>query len=51
MAGSRGVMTNFVRNVIFERVQNLDEAVCISHCANILGEDMNPFILPPVISK
>ena len=31
------------------RVQILDEAVCISHSANILGNDMNPTILPPVM--
>ena len=29
------------------RVQILDEAVCISHSANILEKGMNPTILPP----
>ena len=33
------------------RVQNLDEAVYISHCANTLGIGMNPTILPLVKAK
>ena len=33
------------------RVQNLKEAVCISHGANIFGKGMNPTILPPAIGK
>ena len=27
-----------------EQVQILDEAVCISHCANTFGKGMNPII-------
>ena len=33
------------------RVQILNETVCISHSANILGKGMNPTILPPAIGK
>ena len=32
-------------------VQIMDETVCISHCANILGNGMNPTILPPAMIK
>ena len=32
-------------------VQNLEEAVCISHCANTLEKGMNPTILPPAMGK
>ena len=28
------------------QVENLDEAVCISLCANVLRKDMNPSLLP-----
>ena len=30
---------------------NLNEAVCISHCAHTFGKDMNPSILPPGMGK
>ena len=33
------------------RVQNLDEADCISHRTNIFGKGMNPIILPPAMGK
>ena len=33
------------------RVQILDNAVCISHGANILGKYLNPTILPQDIGK
>ena len=33
------------------RVQNLDEADCISHSTNSLGKGMNPNILPPAMGK
>ena len=33
------------------RVQILDEADCISHCACTLGKGMNPDILPPLRGK
>ena len=33
------------------QIQNLDEAVCISHCDNNFGKDMNPSFLPSVIGK
>ena len=33
------------------RVQNLDEAVRISHSINILGKGMNPIILYPGMGK
>ena len=33
------------------RVQNLDEADCISHNTNTLGKGMNPIILPPAMDK
>ena len=31
--------------------ENLNEVVCISHSANILGKGMHPTILPPAIGK
>ena len=33
------------------QVQNLDEAVCISHSANTLEKSMNPTILHPAKGK
>ena len=33
------------------QVQILNEAVCISHCANTLRKGMNPIILSLVMSK
>ena len=33
------------------RVQNLDDAVCISRKANTLGKGMNPNIVPLVMGK
>ena len=33
------------------QVQNLDEAVCISHCTNILRKGMNPTILLLAMGK
>ena len=33
------------------RVQILDEAVCISHIANMLGKDLNLIILPPATGE
>ena len=33
------------------RVQNLDEADCISDSTNTLGKGMNPIILPPDMGK
>ena len=33
------------------KVQTLDEAVCISHTANILGKGMNPIILSSAMDK
>ena len=33
------------------RVQILDAAVCISHCVNTLGKDINPIILSPDMGK
>ena len=33
------------------QVQNLDEAVCISHRANTLENGINPTILPTALSK
>ena len=33
------------------RVQILDEAVCISLCANSLEKSMNPCVFSPAISK
>ena len=33
------------------RVQDLDEAVCISHSTNTLGKGMNPAILPQAMVK
>ena len=32
-------------------VQILDGDICISHCTNILGKDMNPIILLPAMGK
>ena len=32
-------------------VQNLDEAVCISHSTNTLGKGMNPTIFPSAMGK
>ena len=34
-----------------DRVQILEEAVCISRSANTIGKDMNPTILPQAIGK
>ena len=36
---------------IANRVQTLDGAVCISHCASTLGKGMNLIIDPPVMGK
>ena len=33
------------------RVQFLNEAVCVSHNASILDEDMNPTIFPQAMCK
>ena len=33
------------------RIQILDQAVCISHSANILGKGMHPTILPLALGK
>ena len=33
------------------RVQNLDEAVCISHGTNTHEKGMNPTVFPPTTSK
>ena len=33
------------------QVQMLDEAVCISHSANILGKGMNPPIFTSIMGK
>ena len=33
------------------QVQNLNEAVCISHSANTLSKDMHPNLLLPAIGK
>ena len=33
------------------RVQNLDEAVSMSHDANTFGKGMHPYILPPAMDK
>ena len=34
-----------------DRVQNLDQADCISHSTNTLGKSMNPTILYPDMGK
>ncbi len=36
-------------NEVFVQIQ--DEADCISHSTNTLGEGMNPIILPPAMGK
>ena len=33
------------------KIQILDEAVCISHSGNTFRKDMNPVILLPAMSK
>ena len=33
------------------RVQNLDEAACISHSVNTFGKGTYPTILPPAMDK
>ena len=33
------------------RVQNLNEAVCISFCSNALGKGINPSLFPPTMGK
>ena len=36
---------------LVNQIQILDEAVCILHCANLLGKGMNPTILHSAIGK
>ena len=45
-----GVIVIIIENG-FDRVQILDEAVCILYCTNILGKHMKRTILPPSMSK
>ena len=33
------------------QAQILNEAICISHIANIFGKGMHPTILPPAMGK
>ena len=38
-------------NMGIARVQNLDEADCISHSTNTFGKGMHLIILPPAMGK
>ncbi len=49
--GDLGLMLSSLNMDKETRVQYLEEAVCISHCANTLGKGMNPAILAPAINK
>ena len=47
----RGVLVIMIRNVHSKRSLHLNEAVCISHCANTIGKGTDSTILPSFINK
>ena len=46
-----GVMIAVVKMGTVIQVQTLDEAVCVSHSVNAIGEGMNTAILCPALGK
>ena len=51
MGNALSIIVILIENELGYSSSNLNEAVCISHCTNILGKSMNPNILSATINK